>query len=123
MKKKGFTLIELIVVIALLGLISAIVFPVITSTLNNSKQKAYETQKKQVIKSARQYFYENPLKLPKLVNGNTSSVSVEQLIKDGYIEDKVKDPRDNNCLTGYIKVSVENNKYVYSYDDKTSKCD
>ena len=40
--KKGFTLIELIMVICLLGIIAIITVPVITKLINNSKDESYK---------------------------------------------------------------------------------
>ena len=42
--KKGFTLIELICVIVLLGLIAMIAIPTINTAINNSKERAYNEQ-------------------------------------------------------------------------------
>ena len=44
MKKKGFTLAELLGVMVILGIIALIITPVITDTVNQSEQKAYEKQ-------------------------------------------------------------------------------
>ena len=42
--KKGFTLVELLAVIILLGVIGLIVVPSITKTINNSKEDLYNDQ-------------------------------------------------------------------------------
>ena len=48
MHKKGFTLIELIVVIAIMGVIAAITVPMLTGYLDNSKENAYEADKRKI---------------------------------------------------------------------------
>ena len=44
MNKKGFTLVELLGVLVVLSVILMIAFPLITTYINKSKQKAYDTQ-------------------------------------------------------------------------------
>ena len=42
--KKGFTLIEIIAVIILIGVIALITYPIIDKTIKNSEEKALEKQ-------------------------------------------------------------------------------
>ena len=46
--QQGFTLIELIVVIAIMGVIAAITVPMLTGYLDNSKENAYEADKRKI---------------------------------------------------------------------------
>ena len=47
-QQQGFTLIELIVVIAIMGVIAAITVPMLTGYLDNSKENAYEADKRKI---------------------------------------------------------------------------
>ena len=51
-KKKGFTLIELIVVIAILGILAAIIVPRLTGFQMNSRKRAIETNMRTVDSAA-----------------------------------------------------------------------
>ena len=60
----GFTLIELIVVISILGVLTAIVVPAVTSHLGRSQEEAYKSDVKLIQKLVDQYFLDpNNLKL------------------------------------------------------------
>ncbi|MBR3362597.1 MAG: prepilin-type N-terminal cleavage/methylation domain-containing protein [Bacilli bacterium] len=66
MNKKGFTLVELLATIVILGLIVTIVYPVVISTINSSRQKARDSQIKIIEKGAKMYYLENPNELKDL---------------------------------------------------------
>jgi prepilin-type N-terminal cleavage/methylation domain-containing protein len=52
----GFTLVELIVVIAILGVLTALAVPALTIYLSNSKHRAYDGDRKQVQTAVKSYF-------------------------------------------------------------------
>ncbi len=131
--KKGFTLIELVCVIILLGVIAMIAIPTINSAINSSKEKAYNSQISLIEETARTYMAKNPLKLP---NQNTSSkayVCVENLKKSGLITNEdVKNPmyKKNSTETkekfesfdGTVEVTYSGNKYRYKYNNNIKIC-
>ncbi len=54
MKKKGFTLVELLAVIAILAILVIIALPNVMNLFNRAKQNAFETELKEVFKTAQQ---------------------------------------------------------------------
>lgn len=82
MKKRGFTLVELLAVLVLIAAISLIVFPSIINYINNSKGDINETTKQLIIASADQYMndkYKQEL--------NTSvCFNLQTLIDNEYLE-------------------------------------
>lgn len=123
MRNKGFTLIELILVITLLGIIALIAVPTITGILNDSKKEASKDQEKIIINAAKTYMVNNSNKLPK----DKCHVSLETLKSEGILpKNEITDPGNkNNKFAGYVIISFENNKYKYEYssnNEGTTMC-
>ena len=105
MNRKGFTMVELLVTIIILGLLTTLVITSITSILNKSHEEYYNSQENMLVLAGRDYFADYRSKLPKEV-GETSSVTVETLINEKYI-DPVKDRNENNCNFKKSSVTVQ----------------
>ncbi|MGB3159761.1 MAG: prepilin-type N-terminal cleavage/methylation domain-containing protein [Carnobacterium sp.] len=80
-KEGGFTLVELLGVIVILGLIVAISIPLIGNVIEGSKGKITDSQKELVIDAAQMYELENVL-------ADKATVTTDQLKKAGYLESK-----------------------------------
>ncbi len=106
MKKNAFTLIELLSVIAILGIIAVIAVPSLIGELKNSKNNAFDTVKKIIISSAKNYVIDNNVALPE-------SISINLLCDDNYLTCPVLDPTDNTEVNGYVNIS-RNKTYEYS---------
>lgn len=119
MERNAFTLIELLAVLVILGLLSAVVVPTITDSLNNSKTTSYEAQIKQIKKGAKEWSADHARELPEEEN-NAITVTLGGLIQEGYLEDNVKNPVTKedfpNCM--YIEIKRYKNNYVYTVLDK-----
>ena len=124
MKNKGFTLLELMGVIALLGIIALIAVPAIDRTINSSKEKLSKTQENQIIKGAKDYFAEHSNELPcneeehAVDNSCLETVvkSINVLQTEGYLPYDIVDPKtDNDYSVGNVKVTKQGNKYTYEF--------
>ena len=62
--KRGFTLVELIAVVAILGLIALIVYPAIGSVIRNSRESAYNDQVAVIESAAKNWSIDNASTLP-----------------------------------------------------------
>ncbi len=115
--KKGFTLIELIAVIVILGFILLIIIPTITDVLNDSKQKLNDTQQEQIVVAARNWGLEN-VSLNEDNTPTKTEVTIATLQNEGYLEDKeIKSLLDKKAIDTKSKVCItyENNQFVYEY--------
>lgn len=121
MQKKAFTLIELVGVIIILGIIGAITFPVVNSTVKNSKQKSYDAQVELIIEASQKWGVKNVELLPE--GDNTTKVYLKTLIQEGYLKNvsdrKLINPIDDTVMDGcvIIKYVSDYNQYTYEYKE------
>lgn len=118
--KKGFTLIEMLAVIALLGIIGAISFPIVTREVNKSKEKTYQTQINYIEGAAKRWGVKNNDLLS--TDGTSITVNIQTLKKDGFLENtNIIDPRTNRIIDGCVEITynLEYNQHSYNY---TNSC-
>ena len=98
LNKKGFTLVELLVVIVILGVIMSIAIPSITSSIERSKDKQ-KTQIINLIVSAGELYVDKHKNTV-----NPGQITLDKLIGDGLITaQEMKDPfNEKSTLCGYI---------------------
>ncbi len=107
--KKAFTLVELLAVVAILGLIIIIGVPKLIGTLSGQKEKTYEKVKELLISAARNYVIDENV-------GDSASIEINDLCK--YIECPVINPITETEMQGCINVKKVNGieEYEYSTD-------
>ena len=64
MNRKGFTLLELLATIIILGLLTTVVIGVVLPLLNRGNNEYYKNQENMLVLAARDYFTDNRSKLP-----------------------------------------------------------
>jgi prepilin-type N-terminal cleavage/methylation domain-containing protein len=120
--KKGFTLIELLAVLALLAILNMIIVPNVNSSIQSSRQKAYDSQVEIIIESAKKWAINNS---DLLSTDDEYLLSLSTLIDENYVSNtengKLKNPKDSkNPMDGcvYISYSDTYNQYLYEYKDE-----
>lgn len=110
MNTKGFTLTELIVTIALIGIISMIAFPAISQLKENNKLEKYKAYEKVMKTGAK--LYVDSKKADLFIGKNIEKISYSTLLDNKLIEefedDRVK------CNSSYVTATKSNQ--VVSYD-------
>lgn len=118
MNNRGFTLIELIVTIALLALISTISVSVIGNIRGKHNVNAYYELLKNVESAAKLYVTDNRYNLKsvgidiKCPNNNTFTISLQKLVDNGYLT------TDNNGIKNFDgnTLTLSENKVTVTYD-------
>lgn len=105
MENKGFTLAELLGVIAILGIIALITVPAINRSLSEGREDLYETQIKQLEKGAEDYYTEHLSEMPKDVN-SSSCKTIDELQKNGYLPLDIKNPKTDKAFSLTAEVCV-----------------
>ena len=117
MKNKGFTLVELLAVIVILGLILGIAIPKATKTLEQKKQHLYELTINELIETTKKYVTSNPKIYSDISKYGSSSINVKTLCEKKLIDCPVTDPRNKESINGSIKIEYLNNEYVYTFSN------
>lgn len=112
MQNKGFTLVELLTVMALLSIIALIVYPTVEDYVSGSKDKAYNTQIDNIEAAAKNWAADNTTKLPN--EGVTYTLTLGTLVSGSYIDD-VQNPKTktNFPTTLQIKITNDNGAFIY----------
>lgn len=104
-KNKGFTLVELLVVIVLISSITTIAIVSFNNISNTKKKEAYEIVKTQVETAAEQYFSSNEYLLSSIDQNGFARISIGKLVSSDYLN-KIINPVTGEAVSycNYIDV-------------------
>ena len=122
MKNKGFTLVELLAVVAVLILLITVITPKVINQLSTSEEVTRQEQINTLIDIAKIYTNENTDKLPEEDKAPISLITIEELKQAGLInKSQIIDPKTKEQMTGCIRITIENNNYKYTYNNNCNK--
>ena len=120
--KKGFTLVELIGVVILIGLIALIAIPSVDYIIKKTKDNAYERTKDTLEDGLRNWVTDNKELIYE--DGEEIIVTLADLKEQGYIEYEIKNPKTRTCLANTMQFKItrvkdtEKDTYEYTFLDE-----
>ena len=126
MKIKGFTMVELLAVIIIIGLLVSVSFPIVRKSINKYKTQLCERQLEEILNAAKLWGSDNLELLPRGVADNindnsykTLKISSNYLLVKNYI-DKMKNQKTEKDMEEVI-IKIEkisnSNKWKYTIED------
>ncbi len=130
MRKNAFTLVELLAVIAILGIIATITTPIVLNVLTSAREKAFEDNALSLSKAADNYYaaltLDSETKIPLLItytNGEESNLYLNNSNNQCETStDRMLEYSGENPYSGNIYIDKEGNVSMAIYDDQSRKC-
>ena len=127
--KKGFTLVELLATITILGILLGIAIPSVMGYMNRGKETYYHSLEDSVLNSARDYLIDYRSLYPREI-GSTISINGDELINNKYITD-IDDEDGKKCDATVIVEKTDKDEYDYhvclkcgdNYSSSDESCD
>lgn len=112
--KKGFTLIELIAVIVIIGILILVGIPSVQFLINKSKNENIEASRDTLEMAAKSYAVENKKILPKSI-GQIKEISIKDLRDSNYLKEDIKNANNESCMKySYVRIfKYDKDKYKY----------
>lgn len=115
-RKRGFTLIEMLGILVVLSIIVMISVPSITSMLKQANQQKYDEWLQSLYIASEQYVEGHRAEFYEANNGGTSYLSIELLLKKGYLKNSIKEPKTGQDVTKVGLVEVKpNSENILTY--------
>lgn len=125
--KKGFTLVEMLVVLSVLCIIFLMVVPEVTNLYKKAKENEYERFLSDIFLSTEAYVQKNIDKYPELNTKNTKVyIYFNELLESGYLKSTIIDPKNKkNVKEEDFTVELflnDDNEYKYKlYEEHYEK--
>lgn len=119
MKKKGFTLVELMAVIVILSIFALMAVPTITNTLKKQEEKAFDSYVETICMGTKTYMRHNATTYQTFFDNKASTtVCLKDVVDNGYLTDNLKNPNtekyDSNAK---IYIKYDGDKIVCDYSE------
>ncbi len=119
--KNGFTLVELLAILAILGAIVLVSVPSIISTNKKSQEQNYDQYTTNIENATEIYIETHPDRYAtlKTTNNTTVTINTEDLVASGVIQGTLTNPKTNVQLineASSVTVKNQNGTLIYTYN-------
>lgn len=118
MSKSGFTLVELLSVLAILAVILVLVFPAVSNVLLNSRETVYDVQINKILDATYDYTLKNLDMLPEY--GEIKYITLNELKNKKLINADIKDTITDELFAENLVISIKNVGSNYNNKNKYS---
>ncbi len=103
MDKKGFTLIEILAAVVILGILTTVGASAVLRYIGDARDQSYDTMKKSAYSAAQDYLIHYGAYFEV---GDSEEISIETLVEEGFLEPLV-DPtkKDGSNCTGKVVIT------------------
>lgn len=112
--RKGFTMIELLATVTILGILMTITIGYAMRLINKSKNDSMEQQAKLVTTAAESYFQAHREQLPRLV-GQTTKIPISTLLETNYLKKEIKNAKGESCMEKSFITAYKDSRTKYTY--------
>ena len=120
MNKKGFTLIEVIMVIAIITILSLILIPNVMVLIDKNKERSCEKMIDNIESAAKIYVNQNKYELGFDCSGTPKEITLKTLVDDGYLGGELVNPINKEEIDLKSTVSVTYNCKVKGFKYKVN---
>ena len=106
MNKKGFTLIEVIMVIAIIAILSLILIPNVMILIDKNKKRTCEKMIDNIESAAKMYVNQNKYELGFDYSGTPKEITLKTLVDAGYLGGELVNPINKEEISLESKVLV-----------------
>lgn len=114
-KFKGFTLVELLCAIVILGVLAIAAVAAVTRVVNTSKEDEEAVQEQLLIKACESYIQKQKESAPKTI-GDVSYVSIKDLSNTKFLKSDILNSNGESCMrNSYVRIyKLSDTEYVYT---------
>ena len=121
MNRKGFTLIEVIMVIAIITILSLILIPNVMVLINENKKRSCEKMIDNIESAAKMYVNQNKYELGfDCYDNKTKGITLKTLVDAGYLGGELVNPINKEKIDLESEVSVTYNCKLKGFEYKVN---
>jgi type IV pilus assembly protein PilA len=122
--KKGYTLIELLAVLAIMAAILLVAVPSISKQLAGIEENNYSQFKQNLYLAAESYVNSNTSASNTLKNDKKLCVKISDLISGGWVRSTLTNPKTGENVSNNSSVYIvnDNSEYKYTYYPTSDTC-